>query len=111
MNRSSVANAAALAGLHCGDVALLLGGMAAVRITVSVGPRAVPVEQLADPRLAAALRSAGQDVARRLEAILCPVHLESASNVRIHFDQRGGADLQYDSCCAKLGERIRAAFG
>jgi hypothetical protein len=85
--------------------------MLPVRITVSVGSRVVPIEQLADARVAAALRSAGHDVARRLQGIFCPVHRETASNVRIHFDQRGSADLQYDSCCAKLGERIGAAFG
>jgi hypothetical protein len=85
--------------------------MLPVRITVSVGPRAVPLEQVADPRVSTALRSAAQDVARRLEAIRCPVHRETASNVRIHFDQRGGADLQYDSCCAKLGEQIGKALG
>ena len=85
--------------------------MTPVRITVSVGSRVIPVEQLADPRLAAALRTAGQDVAHRLEGIKCPVHREAARNVRIHFDQRGDADLQYDSCCAKLGERIGAALG
>jgi hypothetical protein len=85
--------------------------MSPVRITVSVGSRVIPVEQLADARLAAALRSAGQDVARKVEGILCPLHREGARNVRIHFDQRGNADLQYDSCCAKLGERIGAALG
>jgi hypothetical protein len=81
------------------------------RITVSVGTRVIPVDQLADARVAAAFRSAGQDVARRLEGILCPVHREAARNVRIHFDHRGSADLQYDSCCAKLAERIRTVLG
>jgi hypothetical protein len=85
--------------------------MIPVRITVTVGSRVIPIEQLADARLAAALRGAGQDVARRLEGIVCPEHREGARNVRIHFDQRGGADLQYDSCCAKLGERIGAVLG
>jgi hypothetical protein len=85
--------------------------MIPVRITVSVGSRSVPVEQLADARLASALVRAGQDIARRLEGIACPVHREGARNVRIHFDQRGGADLQYDSCCAKLGERIGVLLG
>jgi hypothetical protein len=82
-----------------------------MRITVSVGARAVPVEQLADARLAAALRSAGLDVARRIERIVCSVHHKCASNVRVHFDERGGANLQYDSCCAELGERIGAILG
>jgi hypothetical protein len=82
-----------------------------MRITVSVGARTIPVEQLADARLAAALRSAGQDVARRIEGVQCPVHHKAASNVRVHFDQRGGAHVQYESCCAELGERIGAVLG
>jgi hypothetical protein len=82
-----------------------------VRITVSIGARTLSVEQIPDARLAAALKGAGQDIARRIGAVLCPVHNAAASNVRIHFDQRGSADLQYDSCCAKLGERIGAALG
>jgi hypothetical protein len=85
--------------------------MVSVRITVSVGTRSVPVDELTDRRIAAALRSAGQDVARRLEGISCPVHRKVATNVRVHFDQRGGADLQYDSCCAELGKRIGSALG
>jgi hypothetical protein len=85
--------------------------MLPVRITVSVGPRVVPVEQLADPRLASALRSAAQDVARRLASIVCPVHDKGPSNVRLHFNRHGEADLKYDSCCAKLGERVGAALG
>jgi hypothetical protein len=85
--------------------------MLPVRVTVAVEGRAVSVEDLADLRLASTLRSAGQDVARRLAAIHCPVHRETASNVRVHFDARGSADLRYESCCEKLGERIRAALG
>jgi hypothetical protein len=83
----------------------------AVRITVAVGDRVVPVEELADERVASALRSAGQDVARRLEAIHCPVHDQTATEVRVHFDAHGRADLQYESCCEKLGKRIGQALG
>ena len=67
--------------------------------------------RVADARLASALRSAGQDVARRLQAIHCPVHGKTATNVRVHFDERGGADLQYDSCCEHLGKSIGEALG
>ena len=31
--------------------------------------------------------------------------------VRVHFDSHGNADLQYDSCCEKLGARVRAKLG
>ena len=85
--------------------------MTAPRITVTVGARTVPIEELADVRLASALRSAGQDVGRRLDTIRCPVHQKVATNVRVHFDQRGGANLQYDSCCERLGKKIGEALG
>jgi hypothetical protein len=80
--------------------------MLPVDITVSVGARKVNVDELADARLASALRTAGQDIGRRLEGITCPVHLKTAQRIRVHFDKRGGADLQYDSCCEALGARI-----
>ncbi len=85
--------------------------MLPVRITVTVGSRIVPIEQVTDPRISTALRSAGQDVARRLAAIRCPVHHKTATNLRVHFDPRGAADLQYESCCAKLGEAIGRVLG
>jgi hypothetical protein len=84
--------------------------MIGARITVSVGNRTVSIDALRDARLASALESAGRDVARRLEALRCPVHRSVATNVRIHFDERGGADLQYDSCCERLAKRIREAL-
>ena len=46
-----------------------------------------------------------------IDETLCPVHKKKASRVRVHFDQRGGADLQYDSCCEKLGAHIGATLG
>jgi hypothetical protein len=85
--------------------------MLPIRITVTVAGRAVSVEDLADAHLATALRSAGQDVGRRLAAIHCPVHDQTANNVRVHFDASGSADLQYESCCEKLGTQIGHALG
>jgi hypothetical protein len=85
--------------------------MLPVRVTVTVGSRTMAVDDLPDARLASALRTAGQDIARRLEGIRCPEHDKTARNVRVHFDQRGGADLQYDSCCEKLGKRIGEKLG
>ena len=81
--------------------------MLPVRITLTVGGRAVAVEDLADSRLASTLRGAGRDVAERLSAIHCPIHRKTATEVRVHFDARGGADLQYASCCEALGKIIR----
>jgi hypothetical protein len=82
-----------------------------VKITVTVDGRAVAVEQLADEGLASALRKAGEDVARKLGGIECPVHHKKASDVRVHFDAAGSADLRYESCCEKLGACIVAALG
>jgi hypothetical protein len=85
--------------------------MLPVDITVSVGTRKISVDELSDRRLASALRTAGQDIARKIDGVLCPVHGKKAARVRIHFDHRGGADLQYDSCCEKLGAKISATLG
>ena len=85
--------------------------MPPVRITVTVGKRTLPIDQVTDLRIATAFRAAGNDVGRRLETILCPVHQKAATQVRIHFDARGAADLQYDSCCEKLGEAVGRALG
>ena len=82
-----------------------------VDITVSVGRRRVPVDELSDGRVASALRKAGKDIARRLETIRCPVHSEIATDVRVHFDERGGADLRYSSCCQELGAKIGSNLG
>lgn len=85
--------------------------MLPVRVTLTLGSRTVPIEEVTDGRIAGPMRAAAQDVARRLAVIRCPVHHKTATDVRVHFDQRGAADLRYESCCAKLGERISKAFG
>ncbi len=84
--------------------------MLSVEITVSVGTRRVTVDDIADARLASALRTAGQDIGKKLERIRCPVHQKVAQRVRVHFDRHGSADLQYDSCCEALGATIGAAL-
>jgi hypothetical protein len=81
-----------------------------VEITVGVGTRRVSIDDVRDARVAAPLRTAGQDIGRKLAGIVCPVHQKTAQRVRVHFDKRGGADLQYDSCCEQLGARIGAAL-
>ena len=85
--------------------------MLSVHVTVSIGNRIVSAEDLPDVRLASSLRAAGEDIARRLAALRCPVHDETARNVRVHFDARGSADLQYESCCKRLGKRIAETMG
>lgn len=85
--------------------------MSGVNITVTIGTRTVPVDQVRDLRVASAFRAAGLDVGRRVAAVKCPVHAKAAARVRVHFDAKGNADLQYDSCCEKLGEAIQSALG
>ena len=85
--------------------------MIPVRITVTIGMRTLPIEKVSDVRIAAALANAGQDIAKRIGAVKCPEHSTAAKNLRIHFDAKGNADLQYDSCCAKLGKKIGEALG
>jgi hypothetical protein len=85
--------------------------MLSVHITVTLGSRTLPIEQVTDARISTALRAAGQNVGKRLEKILCPAHQKTATNVRVHFDARGNADLKYDSCCEKLSETIGKALG
>jgi hypothetical protein len=89
----------------------IFGGVPHVTITVTVGSRTLPIEQVTDRRISSAFRAAGEDVGRKLDNILCPEHKKAATRVRIHFDARGAADLQYDSCCQKLGEAIGKALG
>lgn len=83
----------------------------AIRITVTIGSKTIPVDQVTDLRIASAFRGAGLEIGKRVDAIKCPVHDKAATQVRVHFDAKGGADLQYDSCCPKLGEAIGKALG
>ena len=77
-----------------------------VKVTVAVGARRVPVDEVSDPRVAPMLRKAGREVAAKLDKLKCPVHGQGPTNVRLHFDRNGAADLRYDSCCKALGDTI-----
>lgn len=82
-----------------------------VTITVSIGGRSVPLAQVSDPRISEAFTQAGRRIANKLECLSCPVHAKAPTNVRLHFDPQGNADLQYDSCCERLGALIRRELG
>ena len=86
-------------------------GMLAVKVTVAVGKRAVPIEEVRDVRISGPMKAAGRDVGIKLATIVCPEHNKKAQDVRLHFDARGAADLKYDSCCEKLGAAIGKALG
>jgi hypothetical protein len=81
-----------------------------VKITVTVGARTLPIGEVRDARIATAFSAAGRDLGGKLAKITCTEHGRTASNVRIHFDARGNADLQYDSCCAALGKKIQSSL-
>jgi hypothetical protein len=85
--------------------------MIPVKITVQVGSRKVPADQVSDMRVARQLESAGREVGGKLSKVSCPEHKRGPTNVRIHFDKNGTADLAYDSCCDKLGPLVSKALG
>jgi hypothetical protein len=82
-----------------------------VKVTVSLGPRTVALESVTDSRIRTALQGAAKQVAAKLGAVKCPTHGRGPTDVRIHFDKNGAADLKYDSCCALLGEQVGKALG
>ncbi|MCA9593419.1 MAG: hypothetical protein KC776_08910 [Myxococcales bacterium] len=82
-----------------------------VTVTVTVRGKRVPVEQVSDRRAAAAFEQAARDVGKRLGAVKCPEHRKPPTNVRVHFEPNGAADLAYDSCCEKLGQAVQKALG
>jgi hypothetical protein len=85
--------------------------MAPVKVTVAVGARRVPIEEVTDSRVRVALQGAAKQVADKLAAVRCPTHQRAPADIRIHFDKSGQADLKYDSCCATLGEKVGQALG
>lgn len=80
--------------------------MIPVRISVAVGRKTVPIEDVRDARVASALRQAAKDVGTRLASAKCPTHGKGPTDVRLHFDASGAGDLKYESCCAELGKEI-----
>jgi hypothetical protein len=80
--------------------------MLPVRVTVVVGRKTMALDDVRDARVASALRQAAKDVGTRLATAKCPAHGKGPSDVRLHFDASGAADLKYESCCEKLGEAV-----
>jgi hypothetical protein len=80
--------------------------MVPVKVTVAVGRKSVPLEDVQNQKVVSALRQAARDVGVRLEQAKCPTHNQGPTNVRLHFDSAGAGDLKYESCCEKLGEQI-----
>jgi hypothetical protein len=85
--------------------------MLEVKVTVMIGARIVPLDEVNDARIATGLRGAARDVGTKLERVRCPKHKRGPRDVRIHFDRNGVADLKYDSCCEELGKAVGRALG
>jgi len=82
-----------------------------VKVTVAMGARTVKIEDVSDPRVRTALQGAARQVAAKLAGVTCPTHQRGPTDVRIHFDRSGAADLKYDSCCSTLGDKVGQALG
>ena len=83
-----------------------MGAMIPVHVTLAVGRKILPLEEVLNQKVVGALRQAARDVGMRLAQAKCPTHEQGPTNVRLHFDARGDGDLKYESCCEKLGEEI-----
>lgn len=80
--------------------------MIPVKVTVAVGRKAVPIDDVQNQKIVSALRQAARDVGVRLAQAKCPTHDQGPTNVRLHFDSSLNADLKYESCCEELGKAI-----
>lgn len=80
--------------------------MVSVRVTVAVGRKTVPLDEVRDPRVVTALRQAARDLGARLGSVKCPTHGSGPTDVRLHFDASGAGDIKYESCCEKLGQAV-----
>ena len=73
-----------------------------VTVTVLVYGREVPIDQVADKKVVAALKDLGKQVEDKLKGVSCKSHNKPPGNVRVHVDDKGNADIRYDSCCEAL---------
>ncbi|MDB4944504.1 MAG: hypothetical protein JWP97_4038 [Labilithrix sp.] len=80
--------------------------MLRVAVTVAVGRKTVPIDEVHNQKVVSALRQAARDVGMRLADVTCPTHAKGPTNVRLHFDAAGNGDLKYESCCAELGALV-----
>jgi len=82
-----------------------------VKVTVALGARTVALEKVTDSRIRTAFEGAAKQVSAKLAKVRCPTHGRGPTEIRIHFDKNGAADLKYDSCCEALGEHVGKALG
>ena len=80
-------------------------------VSVTVGRRVLPLEQVTDRRIVSALEAVTKQLAEKLAQARCPKHRKQPVNVRVHFDATGNADLQYESCCEALRDVVAKKLG
>lgn len=80
--------------------------MIPVRVTVMVGRKATPVDDVRDASVKTALKQAAKDIGTKLATVTCPTHGKGPTDVRLNFDAGGNGDLKYESCCEELGKAI-----
>ncbi len=80
--------------------------MIPVKVTVMVGRKSVPLEEVQNQKVVSMLRQASRDIGTKLAQAECPTHAQGPTNVRLLFDAAGNGDLKYDSCCEALGQVI-----
>jgi hypothetical protein len=86
------------------------GGMQ-VKVTITQRGQVVALDQVTDPRISTPFKNMAAQVGTTLEMVRCPDHGQKATDVRVHVNAKGAVDLQYESCCPKLGALIAKALG
>ena len=81
-----------------------------VSVTIQVHGKEVPIDQVADPSVVAALKDLGRQVETKLGGVSCATHERPPGNVRVHVDATGNADIRYDSCCEALRSSVAKAL-
>jgi hypothetical protein len=84
--------------------------MLEVKVTVLQNGKEIPLAQARDVNVRTALGKVAKEVGAKLTPVLCPVHDQTVSRVRILVGP-SGADIAYDACCDKLKEAVGAVLG
>src|SRR5258706_15358856 len=82
------------------------GRMLPVSVLVLGRGREVPLDSVSDPSVVAPLKQLAGEVGKRLAKVQCPEHKQGPTEVRIHVDAAGDADIRYESCCLKLRDAV-----
>jgi len=85
--------------------------MVQVSVTVTVGRKVVPLDQVRDARIKRGLEEMSANISRALSGITCPKHRVGPKDVRLHVDASGNGDFKYESCCEVLGKLVQTALG